>query len=111
MVNDVKNYYEVLEVQPNVNQEDILQAYKRAKNAYTGDSIALYSLLSQSEADKVLELIEEAFNILSCPDKRSQYNQARGIESTPNGNKTDPLEENIEKFKKNEKISESSVIS
>jgi curved DNA-binding protein CbpA len=87
MQSEIKNYYEVLEVAPGASQEEIMQAYNRAKNAYTGDSIALYSLLSQEEADKVLNLIEEAFNILSCPDKRIKYNKARGInvEEKPQG--------------------------
>ncbi len=77
----LKNYYEVLEVQTNASNQEIQQAYTRAKNAYTGDSLALYSLLSQDEARKVLELIEEAHNILSDPTKRKQYNIARGIET------------------------------
>ena len=109
MQNNIKNYYEVLEVLPSASQDEIRQAYTRAKNAYTGDSIALYSLLSQDEANKVLDLIEEAFNILSCPDKRSQYNQARGIESNPNNNEPETIEENLKKFKKNEAMSDANM--
>lgn len=74
-----KNYYEVLEVAPNASADEIFKAYTAAKTAYSGDSIALYSLLSEEEAHKVLELIEEAYNILSNPTKRKKYNQARGI--------------------------------
>lgn len=74
-----KNYYEVLEVAPNASADEIFKAYTAAKTAYSGDSIALYSLLSEDEAHKVLELIEEAYNILSNPTKRKKYNQARGI--------------------------------
>lgn len=74
-----KNYYEVLEVAPNASADEIFKAYTTAKTAYNGDSIALYSLLSEEEAHKVLELIEEAYNILSNPTKRKKYNQARGI--------------------------------
>ena len=76
-----KNYYEVLEVSTSGSLDDIHSAYLKAKNAYAGDSLALYSLLSKDEADKVLELIEEAYTILSDPIKRQQYNEARGIAS------------------------------
>ena len=75
-----KNYYEVLEVSTSASLDDIHSSYLKAKNAYSGDSLALYSLLSKDEADKVLELIEEAYTILSDPIKRKQYNEARGIE-------------------------------
>ncbi|MFG1493593.1 helix-turn-helix domain-containing protein [Halobacteriovorax sp. ZH4_bin.1] len=74
-----KNYYEVLEVAPNASADEIQKAYTAARTAYSGDSLAIYSLLSEEEAHKVLELIEEAYNILSNPTKRKKYNQARGI--------------------------------
>ncbi|EQC51825.1 helix-turn-helix domain-containing protein [Bacteriovorax sp. DB6_IX] len=105
MNDNLKNYYEVLEVQPNSSTQDIQQAYTRAKNAYTGDSLALYSLLSQDEANKILELIEEAYNILSDPVKRKQYNIARGIEHNPSiSHSPDPSEKDNE-FKQNKNAS------
>lgn len=79
MSESLKNYYEVLEVNLSATSEEIYKAYTRAKNAYSGDSLALYSLLSQDEAEKILDLIEEAYTILSNPDKRRQYNSVRGI--------------------------------
>ncbi len=81
MNNESKNYYEVLEIDHQANHEEIHSAYIRAKNAYGGDSLALYSLLSEDEANKVLDLIEEAYTILSDPVKRKQYNEVRGIET------------------------------
>lgn len=79
MSDQSKNYYDVLEVETSASLDDIHSAYLKAKNAYSGDSLALYSLLSKDEADKILELIEEAYTILSDPIKRQQYNDARGI--------------------------------
>lgn len=73
------NYYEILEVQSIASADEIHKAYLTAKNAYSGDSLALYSLLSEEEAHRVLELIEEAYNILSDPTKRKKYNKVRGI--------------------------------
>lgn len=105
MNDDLKNYYEVLEVQTNSTTQEIQQAYTRAKNAYTGDSLALYSLLSQDEANKILELIEEAYNILSDPTKRKQYNIARGIENSPNTATTVDVTDQDTEFKQNKNAS------
>lgn len=76
-----KNYYEILEIPVNSSQEDVRQGYIRAKNAYAGESIALYSLMSKDECNKILDLIEEAYSILSDPIKRNEYNKARGLEA------------------------------
>jgi DnaJ-class molecular chaperone len=78
---DSRNYYEVLEIQTNCTQDDINKSYTRARNSYSGDSAALYSLVSQDECDKMLNLIEEAYSILSIPEKRKEYDKVRGINS------------------------------
>ncbi len=77
--NDLKNYYEVLEIPSTSKTEDIYQSYLRAKSAYSQDSLALYSLISHDECKNVLELVEEAYSILSDPMKRKRYDEARGI--------------------------------
>ncbi|MCO4794220.1 MAG: helix-turn-helix domain-containing protein [Bacteriovoracaceae bacterium] len=74
-----KNYYEVLEVPTDASSEEIHQGYIRAKNAYSQDSLALYSLMSKDECDSILDLIDEAYTIISDPNKRRAYDQARGI--------------------------------
>ena len=79
---DKKNYYEILEVPTDASSEEVYQGYIKAKNTYSHDSIALYSLMTKEECDKILELVEEAYSILSDPDKRIKYNQARSI-ATP----------------------------
>lgn len=80
---DVKNYYEVLEIPTDATQDEIQQAYNRAKNAYSGDSVALYSLMSEDECKAILGTIEEAHAVLSQPDKRREYDKVRGINSNP----------------------------
>lgn len=77
--NDLKNYYEVLEIPSTSKTEDIYQSYLRAKLAYSQDSLALYSLISHDECKNVLDLVEEAYSILSDPMKRKSYDEARGI--------------------------------
>ena len=74
-----KNYYEVLEIEPNANPQQIENAYIRARNAYSGDSVALYSLMTKDECEKVLGQIEEAYSILGFPEKRREYDRLRGF--------------------------------
>lgn len=79
MNSDKKNYYEVLEVPTNATLQDIHNAYVRAKNAYSGDSAALYSLMTQDECNQILEQIEEAYTILGAAEKRREYDKVRGL--------------------------------
>ena len=74
-----KNYYEILEIPTDASPDEVHQGYIRAKNAYSQDSLALYSLMSKEECDSILELIDEAYTIISDPNKRRAYDQARGI--------------------------------
>ena len=76
---DKRNYYEVLEVPTDATLQDIHNAYVRAKNAYSGDSAALYSLMTQDECDQILNQIEEAYTILGVAEKRREYDIARGF--------------------------------
>ena len=76
---DLKNYYEVLEIPANARSEEVYHSYQRAKSAYSSDSLALYSLMSPEECRNVLELVEEAYSILSDPAKRKRYDEARGF--------------------------------
>jgi curved DNA-binding protein CbpA len=74
-----KNYYEVLEIATNANPQEIESAYVRAKNAYSGDSVALYSLMTKDECDAVLGQIEEAYSVIGFPEKRREYDRLRGF--------------------------------
>lgn len=74
-----KNYYEVLEVEPIANPQQIENAYIRARNSYSGDSVALYSLMTKDECDLILGQIEEAYSVLGFPEKRREYDRLRGF--------------------------------
>jgi DnaJ-class molecular chaperone len=78
-MNDLKNYYEVLEIPTAAKSEDIYHSYQRAKFAYSSESLAIYSLISTDECRNILNLIEEAYSILSDPSKRRRYDEARGF--------------------------------
>ncbi|MBC7385453.1 MAG: helix-turn-helix domain-containing protein [Cryobacterium sp.] len=72
------NYYEILEIRPDSSAQDIRNAYLRLKASYRKDNPALYSVLDPSETDDMLAKIEEAFQILSDPDGRKEYDDRAG---------------------------------
>ncbi len=74
-----KNYYDALEIPSNAAPQEIESAYVRAKNAYSGDSVALYSLMTKDECDAVLGQIEEAYSVIGFPEKRREYDRLRGF--------------------------------
>ncbi len=82
MVDRNKNYYEILEVPTDASPEEVYEGYLRSKNAYSQDSLALYSLMTKEECRAMLDTIEEAYAIISDPAKRGAYDQARGISVT-----------------------------
>ncbi len=67
----MKDYYGILEVNPNASKEIIEKAYKTLVKKYHPD---LYSSVEKKEAEKKLKEINEAYNILSDSFLRSQYN-------------------------------------
>lgn len=92
-----KNYYEVLEIEINATPNQIENAYVRARNAYSGDSVALYSLMTKDECQAILSQIEEAYSVLGFPEKRREYDRLRGYNqngmatATENTEGTQPL--------------------
>ena len=80
-----KNYYDVLEVAVNASPQEIEGAYVRARNAYSGDSVALYSLMTKDECNSVLDQIEEAYSVLGFPEKRREYDRLRGFNQSSFG--------------------------
>jgi curved DNA-binding protein CbpA len=79
MDTEKKNYYEVLEIPTNASPQEIEKAYVRGKNSYSGDSLALYSIMSADECALILNQIEEAYSIIGFADKRREYDKVRGI--------------------------------
>jgi curved DNA-binding protein CbpA len=82
--NTQRNYYEILEIPIDASPDEVHHGYMRAKNAYSQDSIALYSLMSAEECQNLVQLIDEAYSIISDPHKRRQYDHARGLKDHSN---------------------------
>ncbi len=80
---DDRNYYEILEVPANATFEQIHQGYQAAKNAYANESLAFYSLMTKDNCQNMMELVEQAYLVLSDPIKRKEYDQQRGLNITP----------------------------
>lgn len=98
-MSDLKNYYEVLEIPSTARSEEIYNSYLRAKVAYSTDSLALYSLMSAEECRNVLELVEEAYSILSDPSKRKRYDEARGFNREFNAINYNTLSDRVSPFR------------
>lgn len=76
---DAQSYYEILDVKPDASQNEIRQAYFRAKAAYGKDSAALYSLFDEHQTQLVIESIEQAYLVLSNTEKRKEYDRIHGF--------------------------------
>lgn len=73
------NFYEILEIRPDASSQDVRNAYLRLKASYRKDNPALYSVLDPGETEDMIQKIEEAFQILSDPDARREYDERNGF--------------------------------
>lgn len=70
-----QNFYEILEINEDATLQEIERAYMAAKETYSAESAALYSMFTPEEAGALHNLIEQAYNTLSNSDRREQYDQ------------------------------------
>ena len=71
--NEPIDYYRLFQISPAASQMDIINAYRHAKLAYQQDSLAVYSLFSEQELENIRMQVEEAYRVLSDPEKRRGY--------------------------------------
>ena len=67
-----KNYYDILQINQNASPEIIEKAYKTLAKKYHPD---LQEENNKKEAEEILKEINEAYEILSNPDKKALYDQ------------------------------------
>ena len=77
----MKNYYEILEVDKNASQEVIEKAYKTLAKKYHPD---LQQGQAKFESAEKMKIINEAYDVLSDSNKRSQYNEELQTEQLRN---------------------------
>jgi len=70
---NLPDYYRLLQVSPAATPMDVINAYRHAKLAYQQGSLAVYSLFSESELEAIRLQIEEAYRVLSDPERRREY--------------------------------------
>jgi len=71
-----QTYYEILEVSPTATIKEIQMAYERAKETFHSDSLAVYSLFSEEEINKIQAAVEEAHRVLIDEALRKHYDQS-----------------------------------
>jgi flagellar biosynthesis protein FlhG len=70
------SFYDVLGTNRGATDEEIRRAYKRQKDVYQPDSLALTSILSDTELAQATANIEEAYDTLLDPLRRRAYDLA-----------------------------------
>ena len=68
-------YYDVLNLRPAASTFEIRQSYKALLELYGENSVAAYSLFSESERKNIIADLEEAFSTLINEKSRSDYDQ------------------------------------
>jgi DnaJ-class molecular chaperone len=75
---DGLTYYELLKIPENSSSFEIKRAYQDALSLYNEDSLLTYSLFSDEERDKILEMVKEAYSTLIDENKRAVYDRFLG---------------------------------
>ncbi len=87
----MKNYYEILELNPKASKEVIDKAHKALVKKYHPD---LYSGAQKQDAEKKLKDINEAYYILSDEFLKEQYDKELNKASIQNGHQIQRQESN-----------------
>jgi DNA-binding transcriptional regulator YiaG len=74
-----QSYYELLEIPPTATEEQILDAYARAMETYSPDSIAVYTLADPEQLESLRQQLTRAMETLSELDKRLEYDRSIGM--------------------------------
>ncbi|MBW1809249.1 MAG: helix-turn-helix domain-containing protein [Deltaproteobacteria bacterium] len=68
-----QNCYELLDVKPYASQQELEGAYNRARRFFSSESVATYALFQPDELVLLRRRIEDAYRILSDPERRQRY--------------------------------------
>ncbi|MFM8313698.1 MAG: helix-turn-helix domain-containing protein, partial [Deltaproteobacteria bacterium] len=70
-----ESFYDLLRVTPHSSVSEITNAYYAAKNAFSKDSLATYSLMPEESSAEILAQLETAYLTLTNPDRRREYDK------------------------------------
>lgn len=80
-----KNYYEILGVEKDVNDDNLKKAYRKLSLKYHPDRQQGKSESEQKEAEEKFKEINEAYTNLSDPEKRQQYDMFGTVDGRMQG--------------------------
>ncbi|MFP4039532.1 MAG: helix-turn-helix domain-containing protein [Desulfosudaceae bacterium] len=72
---DDMDYYEILEITPDASPSEIRQARQTLLMLYQNDPIVADSFFNEQEKRQLLAKIETAYEVLSDPDKKREYDR------------------------------------
>jgi hypothetical protein len=78
-----QNFYEILEIPGDANEQRIERAYRIARSTYQPASPATYSIFDDADNADILQRIEEAYTVLSDPRLRREYDARLRREANP----------------------------
>jgi curved DNA-binding protein CbpA len=76
-----QTYYELLEVGRSAVADDVRAALRRALDACAPDSVALYALVDEEQAEALRSRLQEAARVLLDPAARAGYDRMLGLEA------------------------------
>ncbi len=76
-----QTYYELLEVQRSAPAEEVRAALRRELEACAPDSVALYALADEEQAEALRRRLQEAARVLLDPAARAGYDRMLGLEA------------------------------
>lgn len=76
-----ETHYQLLEIEPTASEEDIRRAYRRVRQLYGRDALAVSGALDREEVDSLQRRFDEAYQALMDPPRRREYD----LELFPDG--------------------------
>jgi flagellar biosynthesis protein FlhG len=71
-----QTYYEILETEPGVSDEEVRRAYRTIKDIYASGSLVVAGLYEDSELAELHARVNAAHDTLFAPERRRQYDLA-----------------------------------
>ncbi|MCY1077758.1 helix-turn-helix domain-containing protein [Archangium lansingense] len=78
-----QSYYELLEVPVTASEDQILDAYARAMETYSPDSIAVYTLADPEQLEALRAGLTQAMEVLCALEQRLEYDRKIGVTRSP----------------------------